>query len=74
MAWQIHGVMKEAQDLDHVTVRHPSDAEQNEMTTLAALAGDVKREIPFRMSSRFLAPTTVGPAVRSFSAAETVSA
>ena len=48
MAWQIHGVMKEAQDLDHVTVRRPSDAEQDEMTTLAALAGDVKRENSFQ--------------------------
>ena len=44
MTLQIHGVMKEAQDLDHVTVRRPSDAEHDEMTPLAALAGDVQCE------------------------------
>jgi hypothetical protein len=44
MALQIHGVMKDAQDLDHVAVRRTPDAEHDEMTPLAALAGDVKRE------------------------------
>ena len=44
MALQIHGVMKEAQDLDHVVVRSAPDAEYDEMAPLAALAGDVKCE------------------------------
>lgn len=48
MALQIHGVMKEAQDLDHVTVRRAPDAEHDEMATFAALAGDVKREKPLQ--------------------------
>jgi len=44
MALQIHGVVKEAQDFDHLAVRSAPDAEHDEMTPLAALAGDVKRE------------------------------
>ena len=44
MALQIHGVMKEAQDLDHVAVGCPSDAEHDEMKPLAGLAGDVQCE------------------------------
>jgi len=44
MALQIHGVMKEAQDLDHFVIRSTPDAEHHKMTPLAALAGDVKRE------------------------------
>ena len=48
MALQFHGVMKEAQDLDHVTVRRTPDAEHDEMATLAALRGDVKREKPLQ--------------------------
>lgn len=43
MALQIHGVVKEAQDFDHLAVRSAPDAEKDEMTPFAALAGDVKR-------------------------------
>jgi hypothetical protein len=46
MALQIHGVMKDAQYLDHISVRCTPDPEHNEMTPLTALAGDVKREKP----------------------------
>jgi hypothetical protein len=41
---QIHGIMKEKQDLDCVTVRLSPDAEHDEMTPIATLAGDMKRE------------------------------
>jgi len=43
MTLQIHGVMKEAQDLDRVAVRSAPEAEHDEMTPLAR---DVKREEP----------------------------
>ncbi|MCL4775563.1 MAG: hypothetical protein KJZ98_16615, partial [Burkholderiaceae bacterium] len=46
MALQIQYVMKQAQDLDHVAVRRPCDAEHDEMTPSAALAGDVQRDRP----------------------------
>lgn len=36
MALQLHGVMKEAQDLDHVAVRSTPDSEHDEMTSLAS--------------------------------------
>ena len=46
MALQIHRIMKESQDLDHVVVLSTPDAEHDEMTPLATLAGDMKRENP----------------------------
>ncbi len=42
MALQIHRVMKQAQDLDHVTVLIMSDPEHDEMTPFAPLASDMK--------------------------------
>ena len=45
MARQIHAVMKEAQDLDHVVVRPMPEAEHLNMTPLA---GDVQREKPLQ--------------------------
>lgn len=65
--------MKQAEDLDHIAVRCTHDAERHEITPLAALTGEVKRESPFRMSFRSLAPTAVGPEASSLSAAETAS-
>ena len=44
MTLQIHGVMKKAQDLDHLSVPDTPDAEQDEVTPFAVLAGDMKRE------------------------------
>ena len=44
MALQIHRIVKEAQDLDHVVVRSTPDAEHYKMTPLASLAGNEKRE------------------------------
>ena len=46
MALQIHRIMKESQDLDHVVVLSTPDAKHYKMPSLAALAGDVKRENP----------------------------
>ena len=43
MALQIHGVMKKAQDLDHLAALVMSNPEHDEMTPFAALASDVKR-------------------------------
>ena len=44
MSLQIHGVMKKAQDLDHVAVPVTPDAEHYEVTPFVVLAGDMKRE------------------------------
>ena len=46
MSRQIHGVMKEAQHIDHVTVRLAPDAKHDDMTPFAARAGDVKGKDP----------------------------
>ena len=43
MALQIHGVMKKAQDLDHLAALLMSNPEHDKMTPFAALASDVKR-------------------------------
>ena len=46
MALQIHGVMKEAQDLDHVVVRCGPDAEHHKMTPPSVIASDVNGKNP----------------------------
>ena len=43
---QIHGVLKDVQNLDQLLVRRTHDAEHREVTPLAAGAGDVQRAEP----------------------------
>lgn len=44
MARQVHGVMKQPQDFDHLTPLVLTDAKHHEVTPLAATASDMQRE------------------------------
>lgn len=54
MPGQVHAVMKEAQDVNHVAILSGLDSEQDEMLTLAPVPRKVKRPnvaanfLPFR--------------------------
>lgn len=62
MALQVHGVVKEAQDFDHLAIRSAPDAEHDEMTPFVALSGDVKREYAQGCRLAFLHRRSSAPA------------